>query len=219
MRTAARKAKSCTGPRRPHRLTDRGRHRSRNCPRVRFSPFTRVLCSRGIRIQLCGRAASRRPVNITLNSDLVARARAEDPNMSAHAVAAAVGRIARRRFEAEIAQACDAHAQYLAEYGRLGDAIRTVADDAWSPAVAGRLSSSHSWRPGSLCACRPATRHRGDNPACRARVAVIAERRGCRGVWDRRTGTRRILIRASVRFGWRQCPPAGDSGVMCFVAT
>jgi antitoxin CcdA len=79
------------------------------------------------------REASKRPVNVTPNSDLVARARAEGLNMSAlaeEAVAAALGHIARKKFEAEIAQACRVHEQYLAEYGSLGDALRAVADDA-----------------------------------------------------------------------------------------
>ena len=75
--------------------------------------------------------AAKRPVNVTLNSDLVARARAEGLNLSAlaeEAVAAALARIAKARFEAEIAQACLVHEQYLAEYGSLGDAVRAGGD-------------------------------------------------------------------------------------------
>ena len=75
--------------------------------------------------------AAKRPVNVTLNSDLVARARAEGLNLSAlaeEAVAAALARIAKARFDAEIAQACRVHEQYLAEYGSLGDAIRSGGD-------------------------------------------------------------------------------------------
>jgi post-segregation antitoxin (ccd killing protein) len=70
---------------------------------------------------------AKRPVNVTLNRDLVARARAEGLNLSAlaeEAVAAALARIAWARFEAEIAQGCRVHEQYLAEYGSLGDALR-----------------------------------------------------------------------------------------------
>jgi antitoxin CcdA len=77
--------------------------------------------------------ASKRPVNVTLNSDLVARARAEGLNLSAlaeEAVAAALTRIAREKFAAEIAQACRVHEQYLEEYGSLGDAVRAAADAA-----------------------------------------------------------------------------------------
>jgi antitoxin CcdA len=84
-------------------------------------------------MQLYDLQASKRPVNVTLNSDLVARARAEGLNVSAlaeEAVAAALGRVIQKKFEAEIAQACRAHEQYLAEYGSLGDAIRTIANAA-----------------------------------------------------------------------------------------
>ena len=75
--------------------------------------------------------AGKRAVNVTLNSDLVARARAEGLNLSAlaeEAVAAALARIAKARFEAEITQACLVHDRYLAEYGSLGDAVRASAD-------------------------------------------------------------------------------------------
>lgn len=82
-------------------------------------------------MQIYDTGAAKRPVNLTLNSDLVARARAEGLNLSAlaeEAVAAALARIAKARFEAEIAQASRVHEQYLAEYGSLGDAIRASAD-------------------------------------------------------------------------------------------
>jgi antitoxin CcdA len=72
------------------------------------------------------RKTPKRPVNVTLNSDLVARAKAEVLNLSAlaeEAVTAALARVARARFEAEVAQACKAHERYLAEYGSLGDAV------------------------------------------------------------------------------------------------
>ena len=75
--------------------------------------------------------AAKRAVNVTLNGDLVARARAEGLNLSAlaeQAVAAELARLAREKLEAEIAQACRVHEDYLAEYGSLGDALRTVAD-------------------------------------------------------------------------------------------
>ena len=70
--------------------------------------------------------ASKRPFNLTLNSDLVARA--EGVNLSALAEKAVVpelARIAQQKFHAEIIKACRVHEQYLAEYGSLGDAIRT----------------------------------------------------------------------------------------------
>lgn len=75
--------------------------------------------------------AANRPVNVTLNSDLVARARAEGLNLSAlaeEAVAAALAGIAGARFDAEITQACRVHEQYHADYGSLGDAVRASAD-------------------------------------------------------------------------------------------
>ena len=75
--------------------------------------------------------AAKRPVNVTINSDLVARARAEGLNLSAlaeQALADALARIAKAKFEAEIAQACRVHDQYLTEYGSLGDAVRAIAD-------------------------------------------------------------------------------------------
>ena len=77
------------------------------------------------------RNAAKRSVNLTLNSDLVTRARAEGLNLSAlaeEAVAAALTRRAREKLAAEIAQACRAHEQYLSEYGSLGDAVRASGD-------------------------------------------------------------------------------------------
>jgi post-segregation antitoxin (ccd killing protein) len=75
--------------------------------------------------------ASKRRVNVTIKSDLVARARAEGLNLSAlaeQAVTAALSGIAKARFEAEVAQACRVHDQYLAEYGSLADAVRANAN-------------------------------------------------------------------------------------------
>jgi antitoxin CcdA len=84
-----------------------------------------------MRMALFDPHAAKRPVNLTLNSDLIARARAEKLNLSAlaeEAVAAALARIARARFDAEIAAACRVHERYLAEYGSLGEALRTPAN-------------------------------------------------------------------------------------------
>ena len=86
-----------------------------------------------MRMQLYDPSASKRPVNVALNSDLVARARAAGLNLSAlaeEAVAIALGRIVQKKFEAEIAQACRVHEQYLAEYGSLADAVRANTDAA-----------------------------------------------------------------------------------------
>jgi antitoxin CcdA len=84
-----------------------------------------------MRMPLYDLDAAKRPVNLTLNGDLVTRARAEGLNLSAlaeEAVAAALARQVRKKLAAEIAQACRAHEQYLAEYGSLGDALRASAD-------------------------------------------------------------------------------------------
>jgi post-segregation antitoxin (ccd killing protein) len=86
-----------------------------------------------MRMQLYDPKASKRLVDVTLNSDLVAHARAEGLNLSSlaeEAVASALGRIAQKKFDAEIARACRIHEQYLAEYGNLGDAVRAIADPA-----------------------------------------------------------------------------------------
>jgi antitoxin CcdA len=77
------------------------------------------------------RSAVKRPVNLTLNGDLVAQARAEGLNLSAlaeEAVAAALARRIQDKLAAEIAQACAVHEQYLATYGSLGGALRVLAD-------------------------------------------------------------------------------------------
>lgn len=83
-------------------------------------------------MQIYDTAAPKRPVNVTLNSDLVARARAEGLNLSAlaeDAVTAALARIAKARFDAEVAHACRVHDHYLSEYGTLGEAVRAAALD------------------------------------------------------------------------------------------
>lgn len=72
-------------------------------------------------------AAAKRPVNLTLNGDLVMRAKAAGLNLSAlaeEAVAAALAQRGREKMQADIAQACRVHEQYLVEYGSLGDAVR-----------------------------------------------------------------------------------------------
>ncbi len=76
--------------------------------------------------------AARRPVNLTLNADLVARARAEGLNLSAlaeEAVAAAMARRQQEKLQADILQACHVHDQYLAEYGSLSDAVRAASGE------------------------------------------------------------------------------------------
>ncbi len=80
-----------------------------------------------MRMDLYQTSAARRPVNLSLNSDLVAKARAEGLNLSAlaeQAVASALARKARERLEADMSKGCEAHERYLNEYGTLADAIR-----------------------------------------------------------------------------------------------
>jgi antitoxin CcdA len=84
-----------------------------------------------MRMALYDISAAKRPVNLTLNGDLVARARAEGLNLSAlaeEAVTVALAQRARQKLAAEIAQGCRVHEQYLAEYGSLSDAVRDAAD-------------------------------------------------------------------------------------------
>jgi post-segregation antitoxin (ccd killing protein) len=71
--------------------------------------------------------AAKRPVNLTMNGDLVEKARAEGVNLSALAERAIVTELARRareRWDAEIAEACAAHGRYLAECGSASDLLR-----------------------------------------------------------------------------------------------
>lgn len=71
--------------------------------------------------------AAKRAVNLTMNCDLVEKARAEGLNLSAlaeGAVAAELGRRVRARWDAEIAEACAAHERYLEEYGSASELLR-----------------------------------------------------------------------------------------------
>ena len=71
-----------------------------------------------MRMQTYDAMAAKRAVNVTLNSDLVDRARAEGLNISAlaeGAVAAALGARVREKLAADIEQGCRVHEEYLAE--------------------------------------------------------------------------------------------------------
>jgi post-segregation antitoxin (ccd killing protein) len=86
-----------------------------------------------MRMNVYDRLAAKRDVTLTMNGDLVARAQAAGLNLSSlaeGAVAAALANAARVKLEAEIAQACEAHEEYLAIYRSLGDAVRASAADA-----------------------------------------------------------------------------------------
>ncbi len=70
--------------------------------------------------------AHRRAVNLSLNADLIAKARAEQLNLSAiaeEAICRALGLAAKRRFEAEIARSVTEYEEYLAAYGSFADAV------------------------------------------------------------------------------------------------
>jgi post-segregation antitoxin (ccd killing protein) len=85
-----------------------------------------------MRMNVYDLSAAKRPVNLTMNGDLVARARAAGLDLSAlaeAAVAVALAKSARAEMEADVAQACAAHEEYLAIYGSLGDAVRAAAAD------------------------------------------------------------------------------------------
>jgi len=72
----------------------------------------------------------KRSDNLTLNPDLVARAEALNlSTLAKEAATAALARITRAKFDAEIAKACRVHNHYLTEYGSLGDAVRAAAFD------------------------------------------------------------------------------------------
>jgi antitoxin CcdA len=84
-----------------------------------------------MRITAVGKA--KRSVNLSIDSALVARARAEGLNLSAiaeDALATVLTQTARQKLTAEIEQACRAHDVYLAEYGSLGEAVRAANDAA-----------------------------------------------------------------------------------------
>jgi antitoxin CcdA len=72
-------------------------------------------------------STAKRPVNLTMNARLVEMARAERLNLSAlaeGAIATELARRARERWDAEIAEACTAHARYLEEFGSASDLLQ-----------------------------------------------------------------------------------------------
>lgn len=76
-------------------------------------------------------SAPRPAVNLSLNSDLVAKARSCGLNLSGvaeEAIKREVARVARERFEAEIRRSVEEYEDYLAEYGSLWEALADMAD-------------------------------------------------------------------------------------------
>ncbi len=85
-----------------------------------------------MRTELYDRRATKRAVNLSLNSDLVSRARAVGLNISAlseRAIRDALAMTMRAKFDAEIAQALVEHEQYLEGYGSLAEAVRAMQAD------------------------------------------------------------------------------------------
>jgi antitoxin CcdA len=77
------------------------------------------------------RSAPRRAVNLSLNSDMVAKARALGLNLSGiaeEAIAREVARATEEWFKAEIARGVAEHEEYLAKYGSLADAVRATLE-------------------------------------------------------------------------------------------
>ena len=76
--------------------------------------------------------APRRAVNLSLNSDLVSKARSCGLNLSGiaeEAIKREVARIARERFEAEIRRGVEEHEAYLAKYGSFAEAVRRSLEE------------------------------------------------------------------------------------------
>jgi len=76
------------------------------------------------------RNAPRRAVNLSLNGDLLARARAEKLNLSAiaeEAIGRAIAERAAARWREEIGRGVAQHEALLAEFGSFADAVRADA--------------------------------------------------------------------------------------------
>lgn len=76
--------------------------------------------------------APRRAVNLSLNSDLVSKARSCGLNLSGiaeDAIKREVARVTRERFEEEIRRSVEQYEAYLAEYGSLWEALADQADE------------------------------------------------------------------------------------------
>ena len=77
--------------------------------------------------------APKRPVNISLNADLVARLRAEGLSISALAEAAATAaltKLAQERHAAELTRGAALSATLVADWGDLAAAVREAGDAA-----------------------------------------------------------------------------------------
>jgi len=85
-----------------------------------------------MRMDLYRANATKRPVNLSINSDLVEKARTLGLNLSAlaeEAIIAAYARAARAKWDDEIRQACAVHNRYIAEHGTLAEAVWAMQED------------------------------------------------------------------------------------------
>jgi|GEM_PF-265001 len=81
--------------------------------------------------QIYDRTVPRRAVNLSLNGDLIAKARSEKLNLSSiaeEAISRALRQIATNRFHEDIARGVVEYEGYLLEYGSLTDAVSAMAD-------------------------------------------------------------------------------------------
>ena len=77
-------------------------------------------------------AAPRRPTNLSLNCDLIEKARAAHLNLSTiaeRAIGEELARVTAERYREEIARSVAEHMAYLKQYGSLSDAVRSIAQD------------------------------------------------------------------------------------------
>jgi len=82
--------------------------------------------------QLYDKTAQKRPVNLTLNSDLVAKAREAGLNLSALAEGRIVQELERLRdqeWKQLLTDEAAAHDAYLIEYGCMADLLREETED------------------------------------------------------------------------------------------
>jgi antitoxin CcdA len=75
------------------------------------------------------RTVPRRPVNLSLNSDLIAKARSENLNLSSiaeEAISRVLTQIATKRFHEDIARGVAEYEVYVQEYGSFTDAVHAM---------------------------------------------------------------------------------------------
>ena len=104
--------------------------------------------------------APRRAINLSISRNLVNRARRERLNLSSiaeQAISRALAQVAETRFREKVALSVAEHAEYLADYGSLADAVRKSE----------RNNGSLTIRFASMAVCLPSS-------CTRLRSAVLA---------------------------------------------